>query len=61
MPEFTDYVTCPQCGFEDHEATSQVCLDEQEAECICSECGTKYKVTCTMVLEYSSEIISKKA
>ena len=53
--DLTDEIVCPHCGYEMSDSWECHLLPDDEQILECSECGEKYKATCVITVEYSTE------
>jgi len=53
-----DYITCPNCGRQDHDSTESLSLHgEQGAKEECDKCGCEFKWTADISVTYTTEKI----
>lgn len=58
--EYTDYITCPYCGYEDHDSWEVDFGNSECAEIECTKCGKGISVDRHVSVSYSSYKPKKK-
>jgi len=53
--DLTDEIVCPHCGYKMSDSWDYHMAQDDQIEIECDECGGKYKATCVITVEYSTE------
>jgi transcription elongation factor Elf1 len=58
--EYTDYITCPHCGFEDGDSCEYALGDSESTKIDCGSCGKPFEATCCISVSYSTDKVENE-